>query len=101
MTDCLELRDHKTQRAVAEGAIVMYSTTWCSDCRRAKRVFASFAVPCTEINIEENADAAKYVLCVNEGMRSVPTIIFPDGSLLVEPDIAELEEKVRALTASR
>jgi mycoredoxin len=101
MSDCMELRDNKTQRAVAEGTIVMYSTTWCSDCRRAKRVFTSLEVPYTEINIEEDPDAARYVLCVNDGMRSVPTIVFPDGSLLVEPGNAELEEKVRALTSSR
>src|SRR5262249_44719487 len=74
--------------------ILMYSTTWCGDCRRAKRVFAALGVDCTEINVEENEAAAALVMQLNDGMRSVPTILFPDGSMLVEPSSAELEAKL-------
>ncbi len=68
----------------------MYSTTWCGDCRRAKRVFADFGVPYIEVNIEEDEDAAELVQTLNNGMRSVPTIVFPDGGVLVEPSSAAL-----------
>ena len=66
-------------------AIIMYTTPWCGDCRRAKRVFADFDVPYTEINIDDDEAAAEIVQTLNNGLRSVPTIVFPDGGVLVEP----------------
>lgn len=77
--------------------IVMYSTSWCGDCRRAKRVFASLGVEFTEVDIEEDERAAEEVVRLNRGSRSVPTILFPDGSVLVEPSNAALEAKIAAL----
>jgi len=73
--------------------IKMYATTWCGDCRIAKRWFDSHSIPYEYINIEEDETAAAFVLQVNGGMRSVPTIIFPDGSILVEPSTRELATK--------
>ena len=78
-------------------SIVMYSTTWCSDCRRAKKVFAAMNVSYTEIDIEANEDAAELVMKLNDGARSVPTILFPDGTKLVEPSNAVLEAKLGEL----
>ncbi len=75
----------------------MYSTTWCGDCRRAKRVFGARGVEYIEINIERDREAAKEVMRLNGGMRSVPTILFPDGSVLVEPSTSALENKLSAL----
>ena len=73
--------------------IKMYATTWCGDCRLAKRWFDSHGIAYDYINIEEDDDAAEVVLKVNNGMRSVPTIVFPDGSVLVEPSPRELAAK--------
>ena len=73
--------------------ITMYATTWCGDCRMAKRWFDSHDIPYDYINIEEDPKAAEYVVKVNGGMRSVPTIVFPDGSVLVEPGPRELAAK--------
>lgn len=77
----------------------MYTTTWCSDCRRAKKVFAARGVPYTEINIEEEPEAAEQVKRLNNGMQSVPTIVFADGSILVEPSNPVLEAKLASLAA--
>lgn len=55
----------------------------------------------TDIDIEERPEAAEIVTRVNNGRRSVPTIMFPDGSVLVEPSNAELEAKLTALAATR
>jgi mycoredoxin len=74
--------------------IVVYATTWCGDCRMAKRWFDSHNIPYKWVNIEEDDEAAAYVVKVNRGMRSVPTIVFPDGSVLVEPSPRELANKV-------
>ncbi|NTU79302.1 MAG: NrdH-redoxin [Chloroflexales bacterium] len=75
-------------------AIVIYGTSWCSDCRRAQRVLEQSKVPFTYVNIEEDEAAADYVIRVNNGYRSVPTIIFPDGAILVEPSNLELQKKL-------
>ena len=84
-----------TQRAgQVTPQIVMYSTRWCGDCRRAKRVFAAQNAHYTEIDIEQDEAAAEHVMRINHGQRSVPTILFPDGSTLVEPSTAALEAKL-------
>jgi mycoredoxin len=82
-----------------ERRVVMYATRWCGDCRRAKRVFAALGVPFTEIDIERDEAAEAVVLRLNGGMRSVPTIVFPDGTVLVEPSNAALEAKLTPLAA--
>ncbi|QBD83503.1 mycoredoxin [Ktedonosporobacter rubrisoli] len=71
----------------------MYATTWCGDCRMAKRWFDSHDIPYEYINIEEDDNAAAFVMKVNGGMRTVPTIIFPDGDVLVEPSARDLANK--------
>jgi len=76
-----------------EQKIKMYVTTWCGDCRMAKRWFDAHGIAYESINIEEDDKAAEYVKRVNQGYRSVPTIVFPDGSILVEPGPRELASK--------
>ena len=76
-----------------EKAIKMYVTTWCGECRMAKRWFDAHGITYESINIEEDDRAAEYVKRVNRGYRSVPTIVFPDGSILVEPSPRELASK--------
>jgi mycoredoxin len=73
--------------------IKMYATPWCGDCRMAKRWFDAHDIPYDYINIEEDEHAAAYVLRINRGMRIVPTIVFPDGAILVEPTPHELAAK--------
>jgi len=76
--------------------IKMYGTRWCPDCARAKQVFASLKIAYDWIDIEQDKNAADYVQQVNGGMRRVPTIIFPDGAVLVEPPNAVLEKKLKS-----
>ena len=82
-----------SQSATNQETIKMYATTWCGDCRMAKRWFDAHGIPYEYINIEEDNTAAEYVVRVNRGRRSVPTIVFPDGSVLVEPSARELAAK--------
>ena len=58
---------------------------WCGDCRRSKRVFSDMQVPYVWFDLDQNSGAVEFVKSVNQGMRRVPTIVFPDGSMLVEP----------------
>lgn len=93
----LFVQNNPTSSATSEQSVIkMYATTWCGDCRMAKRWFDSRGIPYEYINIEEDDDAAEYVMQVNRGMRSVPTIIFPDGSVLVEPSPRQLAAKFLA-----
>ena len=73
--------------------IVMYTTQYCSDCRRAKAFFEANKIGYLNVNLEGNEEAMQFVMTLNKGYRSVPTIIFPDGSILVEPSWDQLEAK--------
>lgn len=77
--------------------IVMYSTTWCPDCRRAKAWFDEHNIVYQDINIEEDEKAVELVQKINNGRKTIPTIIFPDGDILVEPTNNELEAKMQLL----
>jgi len=81
--------------------IKVYGTAWCGDCRRAKQVFQAEGVEYEWIDLAEQPDAAAIVEKVNNGNRSVPTILFPDGTVLVEPASPVLAQKLRAVKAAR
>ena len=74
--------------------IKMYGAPWCPDCRRAKQFFGDQRVPFEWINVDDDPDSMKYVEKVNGGKQIIPTIVFKDGSVLVEPTNAELAEKL-------
>jgi len=74
--------------------IKMYGTTWCYDSRRAKSVLDNNHIPYEFIDIDQDPEGRKYVESVNNGYRSVPTIVFPDGSILVEPSSIDLNKKL-------
>lgn len=73
--------------------IVMYLVDWCPDCKRAKFFFKRNNIPVIEVNVDADHQAETFIQQLNSGSRSVPTIVFPDGSLLVEPSNAALQEK--------
>ncbi len=74
--------------------ITVYSTVWCKDCKQAKKFFGEQRIPYINIDIEHDAEAMAFVEKVNNGKRIVPTIIFPDGDILVEPTSAQLAGKL-------
>lgn len=73
--------------------ITIYSTVWCPDCKRAKKFFSEHRIAYVNVDIEEDAAGQAKVEALNNGMRIIPTIVFPDGDILVEPSNAELAEK--------
>ncbi len=93
MNSHLEIPDTET--------IIVYSTVWCPDCKRAKRFFGEQRVPYINIDIEKDSQAMAFVEQVNNGMRVVPTIIFPDKSILTEPSNAELASKLGLQTKAQ
>lgn len=81
--------------------IMVYSTIWCPDCKRAKKFFGEQRVQYTNVDIEQDSKAMEFVEKTNNGMRSIPTIVFPDGDVMVEPSNAALAKKLGLQTKAQ
>ena len=81
--------------------ITVYGAPWCSDCKRAKKFLGEQRVHYDWVDVEQNADGLALVERVNQGKRIIPTIVFDDGSTLVEPSNAELAAKLGLQTHAR
>lgn len=75
--------------------ILVYGTRWCWDTKRACRFLDEKNIDYEFIDIDEDKNAEAYVREVNKGARSVPTILFQDGSILTEPDEVTLANKLK------
>jgi mycoredoxin len=80
---------------MAGESIKVYGTGWCPDTARARQCLIKCGTIFDWCDIEKDPQGCAFVEKVNKGKRRVPTIVFPDGSILVEPTNAEIEEKVR------
>ena len=77
--------------------ISMYGADWCGDCRRSKRLLNELNVQYNLIDVDADESAAEKVIEINGGMRSIPVIVFDDGTHLTEPSDAALKEKLQSL----
>ena len=78
--------------------IVFYSKSWCPDCRRAQKVLSEQNIPFQDVDITKDIKGKDFVKQLNHGNESVPTIIFPDGTYLVEPGNSTLTSKIKNLS---
>ena len=74
--------------------VVMYSTPWCGYCHRLKGQMSRVGIEFDVVDIEQQPDAAELVMKVNGGNQTVPTLVFPDGSALTNPSLAEVQAKL-------
>jgi mycoredoxin len=74
--------------------IIIYGTSWCWSSKRARGIFDKNKIEYEWIDIDENEEGAQKVMELNRGYRSVPTIVFPDGSYLTEPSDTELKSRL-------
>lgn len=77
--------------------IIFYGANWCPDCRRSKELLDSMGVQYEYIDLEKDPEAAKKVVEINGGYQSIPTIVFPDSHILVEPSNEELKDEIEHL----
>jgi len=77
--------------------ITMYGAAWCGDCRRSKAFLDGKAVEYNYIDVEADESASDKVIEINGGQRSIPVILFPDGTHMTEPSDKDLEAKLQAL----
>jgi mycoredoxin len=76
--------------------VTMYTTSWCGYCRRLKSGLDREGIPYTEIDIEVVESAADIVTAANGGNRTVPTLVFADGTALTNPSVDEVKSKLAA-----
>lgn len=81
--------------------ITLYGAYWCPDCRRSKKFLGEQFIPFKWVDIEQDKEAEAFVLQKNNGKRIIPTIVFEDGSFLVEPSNAELAKKLGLKTEAK
>jgi mycoredoxin len=72
------------------GTITMFSTPWCGYCRGLKTALDREGIAYNEIDIEHHQASADYVMSVNGGNQTVPTVVFPDGTAATNPSMAEV-----------
>ena len=78
--------------------VTMYTTSWCGYCVRLKRLMQSEDITFAEVDIETDAQAADLVMNANDGNRTVPTLVFADGSALTNPSIDQVKAQLGKLT---
>jgi mycoredoxin len=81
--------------------LTMYTTTWCAFCRRLKSQLAADGIEISEINIEEDPAAADFVMSVNGGNQTVPTVVFPDGTAMTNPSAKDVKQRLSELAGIR
>ena len=79
--------------------LTMYSTSWCGYCHRLKSQLDREGIGYDVVDIERDPAAAEFVMSVNGGNQTVPTLKFDDGSALTNPTIVEVKDKLAAITA--
>ena len=77
-----------------EAKITVYGAPWCPDCKRSKQFLGEQRVPYHWVDIDQDEEGRSYVQQANDGRQIIPTIVFEDGSILVEPTNAELAAKL-------
>lgn len=76
------------------GMITMFTTSWCGYCSRLKAQLDKAGVGYTEVNVEEVDGTSELVMSLNGGNRTVPTVLFPDGSASTNPSLAQVQAKL-------
>jgi glutaredoxin len=91
------LRPYPTRQEndpVVPKPVVAYTTSWCPDCHRAKRILKQLGVAFQEIDIEEVEGAEAKMRRRNGGSGKVPTIFIGEDVVLIEPSDSELRNKI-------
>ena len=78
-------------------SVVVYGAEWCGDCRRSKAQLERLGIDFDYRDVAAN-DADKDEAIAISGRQSIPVIVLPDGSYLVEPSNPQLESELRRLS---
>ena len=84
----------------APAAVTMYTTVWCGYCVRLKKLMQREGIDYAEVDIEQDPAAAELVMQANGGNRTVPTLLFRDGSALTNPSIDQVKAQLAQLAGA-
>ena len=79
--------------------LTVYSTPWCGYCYRLKSQLEREGIPHSIVDIQDDAAAARFVMNVNGGNQTVPTVRFPDGSALTNPTIVQVKDHLSKIAS--
>lgn len=79
---------------MTDTAFTLYSTPWCGYCHRLKSQLDREGIAYTEVDIEQDPEAAKVVEAANGGNQTVPTLVFADGTALTNPSVAQVKAQL-------
>jgi mycoredoxin len=82
------------------GQIIMFSTPWCGYCHRLKSQLAREGISYREVDIEADPSSAELVMELNGGNQTVPTVLFPDGSALTNPTLAQVRDRLQSSSSA-
>jgi mycoredoxin len=80
--------------ATPTATVTMYTTTWCGYCVRLKKLMQLEGITFSEVDIENDPAAADLVMQANGGNRTVPTLLFGDGTALTNPSIDQVKSQL-------
>ena len=81
--------------------LTMYTTSWCGFCKRLKAQLGRVGIEMDEVDIERDQAAAEFVMSVNGGNQTVPTLLFADGSTMVNPSAAQVQARLAELAQAQ
>ena len=84
---------------MSERRLTIYSTQWCGYCHRLMKQLDREDVGYDVVDIEREPAAAEFVMSVNGGNQTVPTVVFPDGSALTNPSLAQVKDRLEDAAA--
>jgi mycoredoxin len=79
--------------------LIVYSTQWCGYCRTLKRQLVDAGIAHSDVDIELTPGAADFVMSVNRGNQTVPTVLFPDGSTLTNPRFSDVRAQLDGIAS--
>ena len=85
--------------ANSDAVVTMYSTTWCGYCFRLRKQLDREGIAYEVVDIEQDPKAAEYVMSVNGGNQTVPTMRFADGPAMTNPSIVQVKQHLASLSA--
>jgi thioredoxin reductase (NADPH) len=74
--------------------VTVYGAPWCPDCRRAKKFLAEQRVAYEWVDIDKDVEGLRLVEELQKGGRTIPTIVFADGGLLIDPPNEDLARRL-------
>ena len=76
--------------------ITVFSASWCPDCKQARKLLDENQITYLLVDIGKDNEGFLFVEKLTRRVK-IPTIIFPDGTIMIEPSNTDLNRKLESL----